>query len=186
LTASSVILTSETAKRYARALFELAQDKGELANVNKDFRGFVALVRGSADLRRLLDSPAFGRATKVSALAEIAKQAGYSSLFAKFVGVMATNGRSRDILGAEVAFDRLYAAQRGVQRVVVRTAKEMTGAEKARIESLLARLAGGEVELSSEVDPSLIGGIQLRLGSKLIDASIARKLDRMNTAMKGA
>lgn len=186
LPASSVILTSETAKRYARALFDLAQDKGELAVIYKDFRGFAALVRGSADLRKLLDSPAFGRETKVSALGEIAKQAGYSPLFGKFLGVMATNGRARDILGAEASFDQLYAKQRGIQRAVVRTAKEMTGAEKARIESLLARLAGGEVELSSEVDPSLIGGIQLRLGSKLVDASVARKLDRMNTAMKGA
>jgi F-type H+-transporting ATPase subunit delta len=62
----------------------------------------------------------------------------------------------------------------------------MSGAERARIESLLARLVGGEVEFSSEVDPSLIGGIQLRIGSKLVDASVAAKLNRMNTAMKGA
>jgi F-type H+-transporting ATPase subunit delta len=62
----------------------------------------------------------------------------------------------------------------------------MTGAERARIESLLAKLVGGEVELSSEVEPSLIGGIQLRIGSKLVDASVAAKLNRMNTAMKGA
>ncbi|HRJ01025.1 MAG TPA: F0F1 ATP synthase subunit delta, partial [Hyphomonas sp.] len=81
---------------------------------------------------------------------------------------------------------QLYAKQRGVKRAVVRTAKEMTGAEKGRIETLLAKLVGGEVELSSEVDPSLIGGIQLRIGSKLVDASVAAKLERMNTAMKGA
>ncbi|MFN4023636.1 MAG: ATP synthase F1 subunit delta [Hyphomonas sp.] len=184
--ASSVIQTSETARRYARAVFELAQDKGELANVYKDFRSFAALVKGSADLRKLIDSPAFARDTKLAALGAIAKKAGYSPLFGKFLGVMAGNGRARDILGAEVAFDQLYAKQRGVQRAVVRTAQEMTGAEKARIESLLAKLVGGEVELTSEVDASLIGGIQLRLGSKLVDASIAKKLERMNTAMKGA
>lgn len=184
--ATTVIQTSETAKRYARALFDLAQDKGELANVYKDFRSFAALVKGSADLRKLIDSPAFARDTKVGALGEVAKAAGYSALFGKFIGVMATNGRARDILGAEVAFDQLYAKQRGVQRAVVRTAKEMTGAEKVRIESLLAKVVGGEVELTSEVDASLIGGIQLRLGSKLVDASIAKKLERMNTAMKGA
>ncbi|MFN7057090.1 ATP synthase F1 subunit delta [Hyphomonas sp.] len=184
--ASTVIQTSETAQRYARALFELAQDKGDLAAIHKDFSGFAALVRESADLRKLLNSPAFTRDVKVAALGAIADKAGYTPLFAKFLGAIATNGRSKEIVGAEAAFDRLYAKQRGVQRAIVRTAKDMTGAEKARIESLLARLVGGDVELTSEVDPSLIGGIQLRLGSKLVDASIARKLDRMNTAMKGA
>jgi F-type H+-transporting ATPase subunit delta len=114
------------------------------------------------------------------------KKAGVSGLLANFVGVMARNGRADDILGAQVAFDELYAKQRGVKRAVVRTAKEMSGAERQRIESILAKAVGGEVELSSEVDPSLIGGIQLRIGSKLVDASLAAKLDRMNTAMKGA
>ena len=95
---------------------------------------------------------------------------------------MAQNGRSGDILGAAVAFDELYAKQRGVKRAVVRTAKEMTGAERQRIESILAKAVGGEVELTSEVDASL----QLRIGSQLVDASLAAKLERMNTAMKGA
>lgn len=184
--AANVIQTSETAQRYARALFELAQDKGELAGVHKDFKAFAALVKASDDLRRLLNSPAFSRTAKVGALAELAKKAGYSALFTKFLGAVASNGRAREILGAEVAFDQLYAQQRGVQRAVVRTAKEMTGAEKVRIESLLAKVVGGDVELTSEVDPSLIGGIQLRLGSKLVDASVAKKLERMNTVMKGA
>lgn len=178
--------TSEAAQRYASALFELAQDKGALAAVYKDFRAFAASVRASKDLTKLLDSPAFSRDAKVSALGELARKAEYSPIFGKFLGVMATNGRAKDILGAEYAFDQLYAKQRGVKRAVVRTAREMNGAERARIESLLAKLVGGEVELSSEVDASLIGGIQLRIGSKLVDASVAAKLNRMNTAMKGA
>jgi F-type H+-transporting ATPase subunit delta len=99
---------------------------------------------------------------------------------------MATNGRSKDILGAEAAFDQLYARQRGVKRAVVRTAQPMSDAERKRVEAMLAKIAGGEIELSSEVDPSLIGGIQLRIGSTLVDASVAAKLDKMNTAMKGA
>ncbi len=184
--ASSVTQTNEAAQRYASALFELAQDKGALAAVYKDFRAFAESVRTSKDLTTLLNSPAFGRDVKVKALGEVAKKAGYSPIFGKFLGVMATNGRAKDILGAEVAFDQMYANQRGIKRAVVRTAKEMSGAERARIESLLAKLVGGEVELSSEVDPSLIGGIQLRIGSKLVDASVAAKLNRMNTAMKGA
>lgn len=186
LAASSVIQMSEAARRYASALFELAQDKGELASVHKDFSAFVQLAKESKDLTVLLNSPAFSRQEKVAALGALMKKAGFADLLAKFVGMMAQNGRSADIVGAQAAFDVLYAKQRGVKRALVRTAKEMSGAERQRMESILAKAVGGEVELTSEADPSLIGGIQLRIGSKLVDASIAAKLDRMNTAMKGA
>ncbi len=157
-----------------------------LADVRRDFKAFTDLARESEDLKRLLDSPAFSREEKVSALTEVAKKAGLTGLVVKFLGTMAQNGRSRDIPGAQHAFDELYAKQRGVKRALVRTAREMSGAERQRIESILAKAVGGEVELSSEVDPSLIGGIQLRIGSRLVDASLSAKLDRMNTAMKGA
>ncbi len=186
MASSSVTQASEAARRYASALFELAQDKGDLAAVHNDFKAFVELVKGSKDLTRLLDSPAFAREDKVAALGKIAEKAGLSPLVVKFLGTMAQNGRARDIVDAQGAFDELYAKQRGVKRAVVRTAREMTGAERQRIEAILAKAVGGEVELSSEVDASLIGGIQLRIGSQLVDASLAAKLDRMNTAMKGA
>jgi len=186
LAASKVTQASEAARRYASALFDLAQDKGELASVHKDFQAFAKLPGEAKDLATLMASPAFSADEKVSGLSAIMKKAGFSGLLVNFVGVMARNGRSQDILGAQIAFDELYAKQRGVKRAVVRTAKEMSGAERQRIESILAKAVGGEVELSSEVDPSLIGGIQLRIGSQLVDASLAAKLDRMNTAMKGA
>ena len=186
MAASGVTQASEAARRYARALFELAQDKGELAKTDSDFKTLARMIASSEDLRTLLDSPAFGREEKVRALGDLAKKSGMGKLFSNFLGVMGTNGRAVDLLGAQKAFDELYAAQRGVQRVTVRTPKTMTGEESQRIESLLAKAVGGEVELTSEVDPSLIGGIQLRIGSRLIDASLAAKLERMNTAMKGA
>ena len=186
LAGSKTTHASEAARRYASALFDLAQDKGDLANVHKDFKAFSGMMSDSADLKLLLESPAFSREDKVKALGEVAAKAGLSDLFGKFLGTMAQNGRSSDIPGAGIAFDELYAKQRGVKRAIVRTAKEMSGAERQRIESILAKAVGGEVELTSEVDPSLIGGIQLRIGSQLVDASLAAKLERMNTAMKGA
>ena len=186
MAASTPTHASEAARRYARALFELAQDKGQLADVHSDFKAFVEMAKSSQDLTILLDSPAFSRGEKVDSLAAIMAKSGLGAMLSNFVGVMATNGRSGEIAQAQIAFDELYAKQRGVQRAVVRTAKVMTGDQRARIESILAKAVGGEVELTSEVDASLIGGIQLRIGSKLVDASIAAKLDRMNTAMKGA
>jgi F-type H+-transporting ATPase subunit delta len=144
LAGSKMTHANEAARRYASALFELAQDKGDLANVHKDFKAFAEMVQGSSDLALLLGSPAFSREEKVKALGEVTAKAGLGDLFGKFLGTMAQNGRSGDILGAAVAFDELYAKQRGVKRAVVRTAKEMTGAERQRIESILAANGLGE------------------------------------------
>lgn len=183
---ASISIASEAAQRYASALFELAQDKGQLADVNRDFAAFAAMVKSSEDLKRMLASPVFGRETKRDALVEIAEQAGFSPLLRNFLGVVAQNGRSRDLPAAQRAFDQLYASQRGIRRAVARTAKPMTTTQRARLEAILAKAVGGEIELTEEVDESLIGGIQLRVGSTLVDASISAKLDRMNSAMKGA
>lgn len=178
--------TNEAARRYAGALLELAHEKGELSTIHKDFKGFLELVAGSAELKRLLASPAYGRDEKVKALSEIAKKSGTSALFGKFLGTMAANGRAADIPATGREFEALYAKQRGVQRVIVSTASPMSADQQKRIEALVAKSVGGEVELSTEVDPALVGGIQLRIGSKLVDASLAAKLNRMNLAMKGA
>ncbi len=186
MTANSVPRPSEAAQRYANALFGLAQDKGALASVREEFKAFVSLVNASEDLRRLLASPGFSRDAKVSALGAIATQAGYSALFGKFLGAMASNGRASDIRGAEVAFDQLYAKQRGVKRVRIRTARELDSAQRESVTKLISKIGGGETELTEEIDPALIGGLQLQIGSRLIDASLATKLNRLNAAMKGA
>ncbi|MEO0982963.1 MAG: ATP synthase F1 subunit delta [Pseudomonadota bacterium] len=183
---ASASLTSEAAQRYANALFELAQDKGQLADINTSFADFAALARDNEDLSRLLASPRFSREDKAAALGKIGQSAGLPALLVNFLGVMATNGRARDILGAQRAFDEIYAKQRGVKRAVARTTTEMTPQQLERLQGVIAKAVGGDVELTTEVDPSLIGGVQLRIGSTLIDASLKAKLDRLNTAMKGA
>ncbi|MEM9739383.1 MAG: ATP synthase F1 subunit delta [Pseudomonadota bacterium] len=183
---ASITRPSEAAQRYASALFELAQDKGQLADVNRDFAAFAALVANSVDLARMIASPAFTRDAKKDALSAIAKEAKLNALVGNFLGVMAENGRARDLPAAQRAFDTLYANQRGIKRAVARTAKPMTAAQRDKLEAILAKAVGGEIELNEEVDESLIGGLQLRVGSTLVDASIAAKLERMNSAMKGA
>lgn len=183
---STATHASAAAKRYASALFELAQNSGALSDIHREFEGFAELAGSSEDLSRLLASPLIARTDKVSAITEIAKKAGFSDLFSKFLGTMAANGRSADIVGAQIAFDELFANQRGVKRAIVRTAKAMSDAELARLEGVISKAVGGDVELTTDVDESLIGGIQLQLGSRLIDASLKTKLDRMNSAMKGA
>lgn len=183
---ASISIASEAAQRYASALFELAQDKGQLADVNRDFAAFAAMVRETEDLRRMIASPVFGRDKKRDALVEIADAAGFNAILRSFLGVVAQNGRARDLPAVQRAFDQLYASQRGIKRALVRTAKPMSADQRARLEAILAKAVGGEIEMTEEVDESLIGGIQLRVGSTLVDASLAAKLDRMNSAMKGA
>ena len=186
LAASSASHANETARRYASALFELAKEKGELESVSKDLAGFTGMAKDSTDLTRLLESPAFAREDKAKALIAVASKAGLSKIASNFLATMATNGRSSDILGAAHHFDELYAKHRGVKRAIARTAEEMTAAQRQKLEAVLAKAVGSDIELETEVVPGLIGGIQLRVGSTLIDASVASKLERMNTAMKGA
>lgn len=183
---ASTSTASEAAQRYASALFDLAQDKGQLAAVHKDFAAISTLIEDNDDLSNLVVSPAFTRDEKTAALTEIAREAGASPLVVNFIGVMARNGRARDIGAAYRAFDMLYANQRGVRRATVRTAAAMTGSQRDRVAEILEKAVGSNVEITEEVDERLIGGIQLQIGSKLVDASIASKLDRMNAAMKGA
>ena len=186
LAASTAKTASEAARRYAGALFDLAKDKGELAQVSTDLKTVETLADGNAELANVLASPAISRENKTAALVAIATKAGLSKIATGFIGTMAENGRAIDLLGAASHFDTLYAAERGVKRAVARTATDMTAAQRKKLEAVLAKAVGSDVELEAEVDPALVGGIQLRIGSTLIDASVASKLDRMNTAMKGA
>ena len=186
LAAASATTASEAARRYAGALFDLAKDNGELAVIAGDLKTLESLAAGSDDLTRLLESPAFSREDKVKALVAVAEKASLSKTATGFVGTMAQNGRAGDLIGAASHFDTLYADERGVKRAVARTAKDMTAAQRAKLEQVLAKAVGSDVELETEVDAALVGGIQLQIGSTLIDASVASKLDRMNTAMKGA
>jgi F-type H+-transporting ATPase subunit delta len=186
LARASTSPASEAARRYATALFELAQDAGQLASVHRDFSDFAAIVRDTPELSRLIETPAVSREDKVSALTALAQAGGADPLLVRFFGTMAGNGRARDIPAAQRAFDEIYARQRGVQRAIATTAAPMSDAQRERIHAILSKVAQGEVELSEAVDQDIIGGIQLRIGSKLVDASLAAKLARMNTAMKGA
>ena len=186
LAAASATSASEAARRYAGALFDLAKENGELAAIAGDLKTLESLASGSEDLTRLLENPAFAREDKVKALVAIATQADLSKTATGFLGTMAQNGRANELLSAASHFDKLYAEERGVKRAIARTAKDMSADQRARLEQVLAKAIGSDVELETEVDEALVGGIQLRIGSTLIDASVASKLDRMNTAMKGA
>ncbi len=186
LAASSATTASEVARRYAGALFTLASETDMLSAVAADLKVLVDMASGSEDLQLLLNSPAFQTDEKVKGLTEVARKAGLNETIVRFIGTLAQNGRANELVGAAIAFDELYAEHRGIRRAVAITATKMKSTQRKKLEKLLAQGADGNVELHEEVNPALIGGIQLRLGSTLIDASVASKLNRMNIAMKGA
>lgn len=186
LTTPNAASVSDVAKRYAEALFELALSKDELATVSNDLKTLIGLAEESTDLTLLMKSPAFQSEDKVAGLVEVARKAGFGTTTINFIGTMAQNGRASDLVGAAVAFDTLYTKHRGIKRAVAITAHDMNADQESQLKALLGEGIGSDIELETQVDPDLIGGIKLRIGSTLIDASVATKLNRMNMAMKGA
>ena len=177
---------TDAGQRYAQSLFELTIDSNQLTQVEADLKSLRVMVADSADLRRLLESPAFSAEDKAKGLTAVAAQAGFQLLTAKFLGLMASNGRAGDLMGAVSAFVALSAAHRGVVTAEVITAKALTPAQLQGVQSAVSASLGKVPEISTRVDPSILGGIKVRVGSRLFDASLRSKLDSLKFALKRA
>lgn len=177
---------TDAGQRYAQSLFELTIENGSLQKVEADLKSLKAMIADSADLRRLIDSPAFSAEDKGKGLAAVAKKAGFQALTTKFLGVVAANGRSGDLLGAIAAFTELSAKHRGVVTAEVTSAVALTAAQLKGVQTALAQAVGKTPELSTRIDPSILGGVKVRVGSRLFDASLRSKLDSLKFALKRA
>jgi len=177
---------TDAGQRYAQSLFELTIDSNQLTQVEADLKSLRVMVADSADLRRLLESPAFSAEDKAKGLTAVAAQAGFQLLTAKFLGLVASNGRAGDLMGAISAFVALSAAHRGVVTAEVTTAKALTPAQLRGVQSAVSASLGKVPEISTRVDPSILGGIKVRVGSRLFDASLRSKLDSLKFALKRA
>jgi len=178
--------STDVGARYARALFDLAKDAGRLAAVESDLKSFKAMRQGSADLRRLLGSPAYGAEVKAKALTAIAEAATFDAISRKFLGFMAHNRRAAAIGSAITAFEALSAAERGVASAEVTTAVKLTSAQESGLKAALRLALGKDPEIETHVDPSILGGLKVRVGSRLYDASLRSKLDSLRFALKRA
>ena len=178
--------STDVGARYAQALFDLAQDKGRLAQVEADLKSFKAMRAESGDLRRLLASPGFSAEDKTKALTALAGKAGFEPVTAKFLGLMASNGRAGAIGSAITAFQAMAAAARGVVSAEVTTAVKLTAAQEAGLKAALRHALGKDPEISTQVDPSILGGVKVRVGSRLYDASLRSRLDSLRFALKRA
>ena len=177
---------TEVGQRYARALFELAEEARATAPVEAELVSLKKAWAESADLRRLLASPTFTSDEKGAGLAAIAAQAKLHAVTRKFIGLLSANRRTGSLVEVIDAFRKLSADKRGVIAAEVVTALPMSTAQSKGVAAALRQALGKDPEISTRVDPAILGGIKVRVGSRLFDASLKSKLDSLKFALKRA
>jgi len=177
--------TGGLAGRYASALFELADEKKSLDAVAADLKSLKTLIDESDDLRRLLRSPIISRGDQARAMEAVLDKAGAGDLVKRFVGLVAENRRLFALRQMIDAYLAELASRRGEITAEVVSAQPLDDASRQRLAEALKRFAGQRVTVDLKVDPSLIAGLVVKVGSRMIDSSLRTKLNRMQIAMKG-
>ncbi|MEQ8346616.1 MAG: F0F1 ATP synthase subunit delta [Sneathiellaceae bacterium] len=171
--------------RYATALFELAVDNGQLDAVASDLAGIEKMLAESEDMVRLIRSPLLGREDQARGIAAVLERAGCGELVSRFAGVLAQNRRLFVLPKAILDFRTLLARHRGETIAEVISATPLADAQLEQIRKSLSQAAGRDVVMNTKVDEALIGGLVVKLGSRMIDGSIRSKLKNLQLAMKG-
>jgi F-type H+-transporting ATPase subunit delta len=172
--------------RYATALFELARDEKSIDAVKADLDAFVAMLADSDDLKRLVRSPVFSSDTQSKALAAVLDKAGISGISANFLQVLTANRRLFAVSDVIRAFNALVAKFRGEASADVTVAEALSDKNLDALKGALKSVTGKDVVLNVKVDPSIIGGLVLKLGSRMVDSSLRTKLNSIKHAMKEA
>jgi F-type H+-transporting ATPase subunit delta len=178
-------IRASLAGRYASALFDLARDQRQIESVGKSLDALDQALLDSKDFAELVSSPLVSRDQAGDALASLAPHLGLDPITANFLGVLARNGRKKELRNAIRAFRRLAADHRGETTAEVVTARPLNDDQLAALKAQLRTRAGRDVAIDATVDPKILGGIVVKLGSQQIDASIRTKLNRLASAMKG-
>ncbi len=184
MASESPILTG-LAGRYATALYELAEEAKALDQVAGDLANLKKAIADSADLRRLVSSPLIPRDQQAKAVMALVAKMGVGDITRRFVGIVARNRRLFQLQAIIDAFDVLLAGHRGEVSAVVTSAKPLSAPQAEQVNAALRAAVGKKVAVSLDVDPKLLGGLKVKVGSRLVDASLASKLQRLQLAMKG-
>lgn len=179
-------IVSGMAGRYATALFELALAENAFDAVEADLGRFDALLAESADLARLVRSPVFGAEEQTKALAAVLDRAGIGGLAAKFLKVVTSNRRLFAVRDIIKAFRALVAHHKGEVTAEVTLAEQPSEQHLAAVKDALKAVTKKAVQVDVKVDPSLIGGLVVKLGSRMVDTSLRTKLNAIKLAMKEA
>jgi F-type H+-transporting ATPase subunit delta len=173
------------AGRYANAVFELAQEQGVVDAVGADFASLRVAMRASSDLTRLIKSPLFGHEDQARALKPVLEQMKVHPLTLKFLLTLTGKRRLFALGDVIAAYDRLVARLKGEVQAQVTSAHELTADQTAELKSVLKSKLGREPRLDMRVDPALLGGLVVKVGSRMIDSSIRTKLAGIRAAMRG-
>jgi len=179
-------IISGMAGRYATALFDLAKEANAIDAVQADLARFDALVGDSADLLRLVRSPAFSTAEQLKALTAVLDRAGIGGLAANFLKLVTSNRRLFAVRDMIRAFGDLVAQHRGEATAQVTVAEQLKDEHVQALRSALKAVSGKNVALDIKVDPAIIGGLIVKLGSRMVDSSLRTKLNAIKHAMKEA
>ena len=177
-------ITGGVAGRYASALFDLAEEANQVRQVEKDLIALQSLLNESADLKRMVRSPVFSSDEQGRAIAAVAEKAGLAPLVVNFLKVLARNRRLFALNEMIRTFLALAARQRGEVNAEVATAHPLSDEQLATLKETLRASAGKDVQLITKVDPTLLGGLIVKMGSRMIDSSLRTKLTSLKTAMK--
>jgi F-type H+-transporting ATPase subunit delta len=172
--------------RYAQALFDLATDEKIVAVVEADLQALKRMSAESKDFRTLLASPAFNAEDKAKALKALAAKAKLHATTQKFLGLLAQNGRVSALMSVVAGYEELAAKARGAVAAQVVTAIPLSAAQSKGVAQALRTALGADPEITTRVDPSILGGIKVQVGSRLFDASLRSKLDSLKFALKRA
>lgn len=171
--------------RYAAALFDLARDGKSIEAVETSLKTVEAAMAESPDLKRLIISPLVARDAAASAIKAVAAQLALDPLTTNFLGVLASNRRLLQLTPTIAAFGAMAAEHRGETTATVTTAHPLGDDQLAALKAKLRARAGRDVAVDTRVDPAILGGLIVKIGSQLIDGSIRTKLNTLATAMKG-
>lgn len=177
-------IVSGVAGRYAAALFELAQEAKAIDVVSADLAKFEALIASNPDMARFVKSPVFTSEDQVKALTPILDKAGIGGLAAKFLKLVAAKRRLFAVHDMVRAYSALVDRENGVVRAQVTVADVPSEKVLSDVKSALKDVAGDKVEVDVKIDPTVIGGIVVKIGSRMIDSSLRTKLNGIRTAMK--
>ncbi|MGE0238579.1 MAG: F0F1 ATP synthase subunit delta [Parvibaculaceae bacterium] len=171
--------------RYATALFELAREADSVDQIGADLATFQALLDESDDLRRLVRSPVFSAEDQVSALEALSAQAGIKSLALNFIKLVAQNRRLFVLSDMIKAYQTLVAQSKGEISAEVTSADMLSPKHLADLKAAIKASVGRDVQLSTRVDPAILGGLIVKVGSRMVDNSLKTKLQNLKIAMKG-
>jgi len=177
-------IVSGMAGRYATALFALALDAKAVDQVQSDLKAFDALIASSHDLARLVRSPVFSADEQGKALAAILDKAGVKGIAANFLRVIAANRRLFAVSEIIRGFNALVARHKGEVTAEVTVAEALNDTRMGEIRDALKSVTGKNVQIDVTVDPAIIGGLKVKVGSRMVDASVRTKLNSIKHAMK--